>query len=292
MVDISIIVPTKKRPRDVDNLLKDLSAQSSEQYSFEVLIFNDGRDKQTEIICQNKWPFDVVYLLSENQSDSCAARNSCIERSRGREALIFLDDDVRLESDFLRNTMKNLDKYEAFSCRIVTPNSNPSKNFWPASMRRKVIPILGLMTGGFGEELSRVVEVDHLPGCMMAFRSDITEGVRFDPWLGNGNGYLDDADYSYSIKQKFGIKLHYVSSFSIIHLQTPSGGNREKNKKRWWYYSALHRRWFFKKHLLKHWGACLYVETFIESILRSVKYRQSFLGSWHKAMIAELPEKF
>ena len=290
MKQLSIVIPTKHRPDDILQIFKDLSQQSTPADVMEVVVFNDGANTKTRDIILQDWPFEVLYLESDECINSSIARNRCLDRVNASRGVLFLDDDMRLSVDFIEQCLKALQTYPACCCRVLTPNTPSAKTVFPKWLRRKVVPWLGYLSGGFGEQESRTSEVDHLPGCMMMFRSEYVSGVRFDAWIGGGNGFLDDADFSYSVKRTHAISLWYVPTFSVLHVQSGSGGNREHSARRWLEYSFTHRRWFFKKHLASVWQISLFVSTFFETVLRSLRDRQNYLPVWVRSWQASLPK--
>lgn len=278
---VSIIIPTRKRPGCAESLLSDLSKQTED---FEVILFNDEQDPETEKLAKQEWPFPVKYLYSQSRSNSCVSRNLCLKEAAGKY-IIFLDDDVRVSQDFLNQVLQTFQKFDIFSFVIHEPSRPQRRVFkklletlWPG----KVFPLFGYFTGGFNYARSAAAWVHHLPGAMMAYKAELCKEVRFDEKIGEGTGYLDDADFSFSVCQKTGAKAWFVPNFKITHLKVPSGGNRQLDPGEWYYHYQLHKLYFFKKHFPGFMPAVLFF-SFGECLARSIFTKKNLVGKYFSA---------
>ncbi len=277
----SIIIPTKQRPRDVELLFEDLQKQTE---TFEVILFNDGADADTRQVAQKEWNFSLTYLESEVSLNSAKSRNACLDKATG-DWLVFLDDDVRVDASFLNNVREASYRYDIFSCQVLTPNA--SRKFKPFTVLLERVAFgryfpWGIFVGGFHRARRKPTRVTHLPGAMMVYRASLVGDIRLDPWIGEGTGYLDDADFSVHVMRSSGASAWYVPSFSLDHLQTPSGGNRAHDPVRWYYYYQLHKVYFFQKY---HPRMKLVVAlvTGVECLLRCIATRRFLIPSYVKA---------
>jgi len=282
----SFIIPTYNRSNDLRNLLSDLDKLLTSE-NFEVVILNDGRDQATEQLCKIKRDYPIKYLFSEQRVNSSVSRNFCLREVQG-EWVIFLDDDVRIKEDFLKQVEDALKKYPAFSFRLELPNRKTKPSLLSTLLERflpgKILPLFGHFVGGFDREFRQAVAVDHLPGANMIFRVNLLRNIFFDEKIGEGTGYLDDADFSYTIKKKQGVKLWYLPFYSIVHLQTPSGGNRQLDRIEWFYYYQNHKFVFFGKHFSSSYKPFIIFFNFIETLLRSFAYRKNLIFVFSKAL--------
>lgn len=98
---ISVIIPTFNRRKWLDEILASLVIQTLPFEQFEVIIVDDGSKDETSEITKKVFPFQVRYFYQTNQGDA-AARNLGAAQSQA-EYLVFLDDDIILEKDFLAN---------------------------------------------------------------------------------------------------------------------------------------------------------------------------------------------
>ena len=98
-VSASVIIPTFNRSGSLGVLLESLSRQGSGSDTFEVVVVDDGSTDATGTVCSETYPFQFTYVYQENQG-SAAARNSGARQAAG-EVLIFLDDDMTVEKNYV-----------------------------------------------------------------------------------------------------------------------------------------------------------------------------------------------
>jgi glycosyltransferase involved in cell wall biosynthesis len=96
---ISVIIPTYNRRAWLEEILESIALQSLGFEQFEVIIVDDGSTDDTREVLQRTYPFAVRYFYQTNQGDA-AARNLGAQQSHA-EILVFLDDDILLDKDFL-----------------------------------------------------------------------------------------------------------------------------------------------------------------------------------------------
>jgi glycosyltransferase involved in cell wall biosynthesis len=106
---LSIIVPTHQRRDLVLRLLKALAQQDLPAGPVEVIVVADGcSDGTVEAVTSLSIPFPLQ-VLEQSHGGQAAARNHGAARARG-DGLLFLDDDVVLERDFLGRLLGSLDR--------------------------------------------------------------------------------------------------------------------------------------------------------------------------------------
>lgn len=287
-IKYSFIIPTFNRADDLTNLLTDLDRVAGRSGAdFEVCAFNDGRNLTTEKLLQQNRTYPIRYLFSENRAHSCKSRNACLREVQG-EWVIFLDDDVRLREDLLEQVEKYSNRYQAFSFGLELPNRKdrplPMNLLLERIIPGRVLPLFGHFVGGFDRYYDHDVQVDHLPGANMIFKRSLLRGIFFDEDIGTGTGYLDDADFSHTVKKQNGVELWYIPSYSIIHLQTPAGGNRQLDRGEWFYYYQNHKFKFFAKHFASFYRPFIIFFNFLEAVIRSIIYRKNLMPTFFRAL--------
>ncbi|HVY36216.1 MAG TPA: glycosyltransferase family 2 protein [Candidatus Paceibacterota bacterium] len=287
----SIIIVTFNRPTLIKQVLANLVSLDVQSPRFEVVVVNDGGEKETEAIIRSyEQALSIRYIASSSRLNSSVARNKAIDQAQGTH-LIFLDDDVLLSRDFLMNVSKYVEHYDVFSCRIERHRpirSSSFARFFSWITPGAIFPLLGYLSGGFDIVYSHPKRVHHLPGCMMVVKRSCCATVRFDPTLGMGNGYLDDADFSLSVERENKVQLWYISSFSLVHLQASAGGNREHDRCRWYFFYLTHKFYFFKKHFLPLYHVPIIIFSFFETSIRSIIWRENLFGSFIEALRYEI----
>lgn len=96
---LSVIIPTYNRKSLLSDALKSLTQQSYPSDTFEVVIVDDGSSDGTNEIEAEAFPFPLRYFRQPNQGDA-AARNFGAQQSKA-DILVFLDDDILVEPDYL-----------------------------------------------------------------------------------------------------------------------------------------------------------------------------------------------
>jgi glycosyltransferase involved in cell wall biosynthesis len=101
---VSVIIPTYNRHDLLNETLVSLVQQSYPSDRFEVIVVDDGSTDTTGAICGTVFPFTLRYFWQRNQGDA-AARNFGAQESNA-DYLVFLDDDILLETEYLTYLMQ------------------------------------------------------------------------------------------------------------------------------------------------------------------------------------------
>lgn len=99
LLPISVIIPTYNRRDLLRETLNSLAQQTYPNDCFEVIVVDDGSTDGTEKIAAEAFPFTLRYFWQSNQGDA-AARNLGAQQSQA-DILVFLDDDILVEADYL-----------------------------------------------------------------------------------------------------------------------------------------------------------------------------------------------
>jgi glycosyltransferase involved in cell wall biosynthesis len=106
---ISVVVPTKGRPRYLRGCLTALAAADYPRASFEVVIVNDGGGAEVERIASSFAEQLDVRLVAPDTTGPSAARNAGAAAGRGRY-LAFTDDDCEPTAGWLRELERGLEE--------------------------------------------------------------------------------------------------------------------------------------------------------------------------------------
>ena len=104
---ISYLIPTYNAEGTIDRVIKSIIGQSYKT-DYEILIFNDGStDKTKEKILSMQNDFRMIRLINQTRNlGPSHGRNVLIKEARGN-LIVFLDSDMILDKDWLREIMKN-----------------------------------------------------------------------------------------------------------------------------------------------------------------------------------------
>jgi len=104
---VSVIIPTYNRKDMLRETLISLAQQTYPSDRFEVIVVDDGSTDGTEEIAAEAFPFTLRYFWQTNQGDA-EARNLGARQSQA-DILVFLDDDILVELDYLTYLIREHD---------------------------------------------------------------------------------------------------------------------------------------------------------------------------------------
>lgn len=128
---LSVIVTTYERPQHVAQLIVDLKAQKDAP-PFEILICDDGSRRETLRVLESTCRTFGAMLLHQGNKGfrPASARNMAIHKAQ-YEIAVFLDDDLRVLPNFLREHGK-VHSQESHSIMLIGPRLNVPKRFMMA----------------------------------------------------------------------------------------------------------------------------------------------------------------
>jgi glycosyltransferase involved in cell wall biosynthesis len=200
---VDVVIPTLGRPGPLRDTLEDLSAQTFLPRRV-IVIAQDSTPKPT-----GEWPFDLVFL-SLPTPGACKARNAGLREVRS-EWVLFLDDDVRLQSGLLSHMVRTAQAYgvEAVNALVYLPGQDPQRV--SGSPLPRPWPIFGTAAA-----LVSAAAVEAAGGL-----DEQLEG-----------GYGEDYDLGVCLRLA-GAAVLYAPGKPVLHLQAPAGGFREPFRHPW-----------------------------------------------------------
>lgn len=93
MPEVSVVIPTYNRARDVCSAVDSVLAQTFDD--LELIVVDDGSTDETQELLERRYGDRIVYVYQENQ-ERCVARNTGIQRSSGAYVAFLDSDDVWL----------------------------------------------------------------------------------------------------------------------------------------------------------------------------------------------------
>ena len=204
---ISVIIPTHNRSDALDLTLKGLAEQKFNE-DWEVFVINNNCTDNTDQIV-NKWrgKFPVsLALLHQNIPGAAAARNAGARQAKG-EYLVFIDNDILVEPDFLERHRRAL---------MENPNS------WIVGM---VANLPEQENSPFGRFRRSLAAVDESPGVKEIFgfsgaisslpRTDFEKLGGFDENFHVASG--EDQELSIRARRQLGVKVLLVPDILAVH---------------------------------------------------------------------------
>ena len=229
---ISVIVCTRDRPKDLEELLSTILIQSYPPS--EVIIVDDSRVSSAKKVAQSFGSkFQLIHCqlkYAKGSGDGLpAARNLSLKLSKG-DAILFLDDDVLLDQNVL-NTLATFlrDNHNAI---CVQPEILPTQEETSSRMLAHFDNAIckGLMltyheenklkvrrsgASVFPNSLTKAITVKRLSGCC-CYKREVFNEFCFDTNLRLW-GFMEDLDFSYRLYKKYPQSLYAVPYAKITH---------------------------------------------------------------------------
>lgn len=284
---LSIIICTKDRKQSLKNCLDTVFYQT--RRPDEIVIVDDGNLDKDELIALVERNQIACQYLKKDTPGLTASRNLSIELAQG-EVVLFLDDDVILDPDYVAGVMEI---YETDLERQIGGVTGALK----VSYHPGVLPFLrffgldarkpgAILPSGYGVlvregELDQPIEVQWLAGCNMSYRREVFDEFRFDQRLGT-YGWGEDRDFSFRVSHRY--KLMATPKAKLVHLKDSAG---RIDARRFGFMETNYVYRFFAKNMPKklvNWLALGWatVGVMIKNLLLAMT------TSNHRAMLAQL----
>lgn len=258
---ISVIIPTYGREEPLQETLQDVLKQ--DYPSFEVLVVDQTQVHQPEIqtFLDELENSGKIRLFRVSWASLPGARNYAVRQAKG-EILLFLDDDVQLESGFLSAHAKNyLDRSDIGAVAGRVFDRMKLADFKPG-LEIQDLPPEAMNPGIAWYHINLVhtvkpQQVLSARGCNMSFRREIFEqhGVWFDERF-QGSAVREESDFCLRIR-KTGLMIWYDPEAHLVHLGEETGGCHDISTRSLKYQITFYHNHFlmgFKN--LTFWQAC------------------------------------
>jgi GT2 family glycosyltransferase len=237
----SVIIPTYNRSGELKETLQSLSKVSSVEASEVIVVDNNSHDDTPEVVSRlsETFPGELRYLFEKEQGRP-AAMNTGVAAARG-DILVFTDDDLRFEPDWLEAAGKGLGR---LGCDYVggkiLPLWSAPRPAWlstASSRHRSVIAIADYGSEPFEFGKSPAV------GCNMAVRREAFDRAGlWDNRLGRrGKTLLGQEVRDWCIRARAaGLRGFYVPDMIVYHV-VPTERLTRKYFRRWFYWHGISR---------------------------------------------------
>jgi GT2 family glycosyltransferase len=219
----SIVIVTKNRPDRIIRCIQSIFAQTLLPDEV-VIVDSSDTDELKSRLGKFQGKPTIKYLHAK--TNMTRARNLGILNSVG-DVVVFLDDDVVLDRKYIEEIVRVFQNDPEKRVGGATGNIL-CKN----SLRTSAMQVLGavffLSRYGNGKfQLSgqptlahgdKIMKIEFLSGCNMAFRREVLEEFKFDEKL-DGTRCVDDVDISYRVSRKY--ENIYTPLAKLIHNGPP-----------------------------------------------------------------------
>lgn len=292
---LTAVIPTRGRPDDLERAVASVCAQS--RLPDELLIIDQSRDDASRrrvlaLVTNAGASLALDYVLDPDIAGLVAAKSAAVARASG-DVVCFLEDDIVLERDYLRNIELGFEQCADMigSCGVVT-NLPPLAPFYfrlfhffhRGIFHDARVGVTGVMRG----TNLPLVPSNYLSGGLSAYRRLVFERVPFD--TANGFFALEDVDFSTRVASAFGPHLYINPNARLEHRMSPANravlGARQERKVREFivFYKKRRGHGARSAHLL-----LLAAGLFLEAVFQSLQNRSFkpvpgyFRGLWRGA---------
>ena len=270
---ISVVVPTRNRPRDVAKLLESIQKQT--RMPDELIIVDQSPDSISHLLFANEMGSRYAYVHSSEIKGVSRARNAGIALAKG-DVVIFLDDDVVLSPDCLEQMEA------AFEANPEYAGIGGVELQMEHSATSYILYYDIFFLGPFRDpkyrisrswrNLSGIQRCTSLKTCLAGFRREFLERHRFDErWR---SALLEDVDLCWAERgsAKFGVWPKASIWHSISEVRTTGGTGYRATGSAW--------AFFMRKHLRREWPllplyAWLWVGLWVNALRRSLASRSA-----------------
>ena len=231
---VSIIVPTGGR---VVALIETL--ESIERYApgNEVIVIGDKNDDLTRRALRET--FHYVKYLESDESSAVVKRNIGIARATNN-ILIFVDDDVVIESGWLKSLLWHYDDISVGGVggRVKIHGLKGRSSAFKTGVIEE-----GFVVGNWDPPVNEILEVQHLIGCNMSFRRSLVMKVGgFDNFFRACN-FREETDLCLRVRL-LGYRLIFDPDANLVHKAL----GRKSWGARWIYYYVRNTTYIYLKY--------------------------------------------
>ncbi len=258
---VSVIIPTKNRADDLALAIRSLLRQTL--LPDEVVIVDQSSDELSKKAVENEFaaaaprqtpPVRLRYLIDTHISGAADARNRAMDIASG-EVWVFLDDDVRLEENFLEEILAAYARHPE-----VAGVSGMITNYLPPPLVPRLWSWV-FVRGPFHDDrqpiylkadrlrTADVIPVSRFTGAAMSFRASSLRNLRFDPKL-TGGSLAEDVDLCMRLRPA---RLVLAPRARVAHERSATGRPREH----WLRAHAQSANYLYARHLRNDFGARL-----------------------------------
>lgn len=211
---ISVVVPTYRRAELVKRCIRSLIEQDYPHERYEVIVVEDGSQEARPIV--ESFQADDVKLkyLSIPRGGAAATYNAGLRQALC-DVVAFIDDDAIATPNWLSGITSILSQRRPQG--VIGAGGRISGEYPLEKFQASLSSTGELLWTGFGPILSPPCEVDHLPGCNMAFwRDALLEIGGFDTRFSKAISWRHETDVCLRLRRQ-GYRLIYDPHLTVLH---------------------------------------------------------------------------
>ena len=216
---ISVIIPTIDRGEFLVDTIQQLKRQSVKNFEIIVVDQSVSYEKSVQLKINDLSAKSIRYFRVFPRSVT-AAKNFGIKKATG-DIIIFLDDDIKIKKDFIKNHINAYKKYPdagAIAGRVLQDGFPVIDNVLKFNEYGQSE---GTYTG------TKDGYTNTFPGGNCSVRKKIALEVGGFDTRYYGGSFREESDFANKIYSA-GHRIYYYHKAEIFHLAAPSGGNRVK----------------------------------------------------------------
>jgi len=201
---LTVVIPTKNSGKSLEDCLKSLQQQTYK--NFDILIV-DGYSTDNTVDIAKKFKAKVVYDDGKTRASAC---NKALEIV-GTPYIAFTDDDAIPFKDWVEKIVKFFESHNCVSVGGIN-FSPPDDSIFAKSVDVLFSSKLVAGKSRYGKVWDKVREINHNPGCNVAYKTSIIRKIGFDEDLPTA----EDVVLDYKIK-KSGGKIYFSPDIKVYH---------------------------------------------------------------------------
>ena len=212
---VSLVIPTMKRQKYTQLLLEDHKNQTYQISQAVIVDATPKEERDTKYYNQEDFDFKVD-VQWQTTKGSCRARNEAIELCTG-DYIIFADDDIRIQPNFVENHIRLIQTYNADACNgLDVMAENIHQNLDDLENRLEK-----LEANNKRWKVGATALFSNANSCVKKewVEKIIGNDINFD------GGYGEDGDYGLTLIKQ-GAKVIHNPFSANLHLKPPVGGYR------------------------------------------------------------------
>ena len=216
----SVIIITYNRPSCVRRCLECLFSQT--RMPNQIIVVDASSDNLTCDLVRH-FP-GVLYLQNKKDHFQTAQRNLGLKSAAG-DIIAFLDDDAFARPDWLENLVATYTEPLIGGVGGRALNNQPNEAVVGVNEIGR-LKSNGDITGFFAADPGKVIEVDHIMGCNMSFRSHVIATLGgFREGYPGISGMREESDISLCAK-RLGYKILFNPKACVEHIGAPQVAGR------------------------------------------------------------------